>query len=100
MNIYVGNLSYETADDDLRKAFEAFGDVTTATVVKDKETGKSRGFGFIEMSDAAAAKAAIDGLNGKDLQGRALKVNEARPQPERGGRREGGGGGGGRRDSW
>ena len=100
MNIYVGNLSYETADDDLRKAFEAFGDVTTATVVKDKETGKSRGFGFIEMPDAAAAKAAIDGLNGKDLQGRALKVNEARPQPERGGRREGGGGGGGRRDSW
>ena len=108
VNIYVGNLSYETTDEDLRVAFAAFGAVTTATVVKDRETGKSRGFGFIEMPDAAAGKAAIDGLNGKDLQGRALKVNEARPQAERGagggGRRGGAGGGGGRgggrRDTW
>jgi cold-inducible RNA-binding protein len=108
VNIYVGNLAYETGDEDLRVAFSAFGEVTTATVVKDRETGKSRGFGFVEMPDAAAGKAAIDGLNGKDLQGRALKVNEARPQAERGGggggggggRRGGGGGGGGRRDRW
>ena len=86
MNIYVGNLSYETADEDLRKAFETFGKVNTATVVKDRESGKSRGFGFVEMAEAAEGQAAITGMDGKDLQGRTLKVNEARPAPDRGDR--------------
>jgi RNA recognition motif-containing protein len=95
MNIYVGNLSYDVTDDDLRRAFEAFGAVTSATVIKDKFSGASRGFGFVEMEDKAEAEKAIAGVNGKDLKGRTLNVNEARPREER---RSGGGGGGGR--SW
>ncbi|HOE65994.1 MAG TPA: RNA-binding protein [Candidatus Hydrogenedentes bacterium] len=92
MNIYVGNLSYSTTEDDLRNAFEAYGQVNAARVMMDRETGKPRGFGFVEMADANEAQAAIAALNGQDLQGRTLKVNEARPQEDR----RGGGGGGGR----
>ncbi|SYZ71985.1 putative RNA-binding protein RbpA [Candidatus Zixiibacteriota bacterium] len=94
MNIYVGNLSYETSEDDLRQAFESFGQVANVTILKDKFSGKSRGFGFVEMPTDDEAQAAISGLNGKELSGRTLKVNEARPQTERAG---GGGDRGGRR---
>lgn len=82
MNIYIGNLSYEAGDKDLRQAFEPFGKVVSATVIKDKFTGRSRGFGFVEMATEAEAKAAIEGMDGKELMGRAVKVNEARPRPE------------------
>lgn len=95
MNIYVGNLSYEVTEEDLQSAFGEFGQVTTVNLIKDKYTGRSRGFGFVEMPTETEAQSAIDGLNGKDLKGRALKVNKANPRPE-GGR--GGGGGGRRRD--
>lgn len=95
-NIYVGNLSFRTDDDALRAAFEPFGAVSSAKVVMDRETGRSRGFGFVEMEDGGAAQAAIEGTNGKDLDGRNLRVNEARPREER--PRNGGGGfGGGQR---
>jgi len=94
MNIYIGNLSYDTTDEQLRQAFEGFGEVTSINIVKDKYSGESRGFAFVEMSDKDAAAAAIAGLNGHELNGRALSVNEARPRTERGGR--GGRGGGGR----
>ena len=85
MNIYVGNLLREATEDDLRKAFEAFGQVTTVKIITDRYTGDSRGFGFVEMPDHQEAKSAISGLDGKDLQGRTLKVNEARPREDRGG---------------
>jgi RNA recognition motif-containing protein len=99
MKIYVGNLSRDVNDEDLLKAFESFGKVESATVVKDKFTGVSRGFGFVEMSSAAEAQSAIDGMKGKDLKGRAVNVNEARPREEsgRGRGRTGGRPGGGRR---
>lgn len=90
MNIYVGNLSYEVTEDDLRLAFEQFGHVESANIIKDKYSGRSKGFGFVEMPSKAEAQSAIDGLNGKELQGRALKVNKARPRTERGGGRGGG----------
>ncbi len=93
MNIYVGNLSYEATEEDLRTAFEAFGQVVSARIVKDKFSGESRGFGFVEMSSSEEAQSAINDLNGKDLKGRTLNVNEARPRPE-GGRGGGGRGGG------
>ena len=97
MNIYVGNLSYEVAEEDLKEAFEVFGEVETIRVIKDKYTGRSKGFGFVEMSDSASAQSAIDGLNGKELKGRQVNVNEARPRTEsRGGRGGYGGGRGGR----
>jgi RNA recognition motif-containing protein len=87
MNIYVGNLSGEIGDDDLREAFEAFGQVASVAVIKDKFSGESRGFGFVEMPSKDEAKSAIEGLNGKDLKGQSLNVNEARPRNEsRGGR--------------
>ena len=86
MNIYAGNLSYETNENTLRAAFEAFGDVKTASVINDRDTGRSKGFGFVEMDDDAQAKAAIDGLNGTELDGRTITVNEARPRKDRGGR--------------
>jgi cold-inducible RNA-binding protein len=89
--LYVGNLSFDTTDEDLRQAFSAHGTVTSASVVTDRDTARSRGFGFVEMSDGA--EAAMEALNGAELQGRALTVNEARPREER---RGGGGGGGGR----
>jgi RNA recognition motif-containing protein len=94
MNIYVGKMSYEVTEEDLRLAFEPFGQVESATIIKDKHSGQSKGFGFVEMASKAEGQSAIDGLNGKELKGRALKVNEARPRTEsRGG---GGGYGGGR----
>ncbi len=95
MNIYVGNLSPETTDDDLRQAFEACGQVESANVIKDKYSGESRGFGFVEMPSKDEAQKAIDEMNGKDLQGSPINVNEARPRADRGG--GGGRGGGGRR---
>jgi RNA recognition motif-containing protein len=94
MNIFAGNLSYSTTDDSLRAAFEAYGEVSSARVISDRESGRSRGFGFIEMPDAAEGQAAIQALDGQDLDGRAVKVNEARPKEEggRGGRDSRGGG--------
>ena len=100
MKIYVGNLSYEITEQDLRLALEQFGQVESATIIKDKYSGQSKGFGFVEMASKAEGQAAIDGLNGKELKGRALNVNEARPRNEtRGGGRGFSGGrgyGGGR----
>jgi RNA recognition motif-containing protein len=90
MNIYVGNLSYDVSEEDLRQAFAAFGQVSSATIIKDKYSGQSKGFGFVEMPSAEEARSAISQMNGKDLKGRALNVNEARPRPE-GGRKGGGG---------
>lgn len=83
MNIYVGNLVREISDDDLRLSFESYGQVSSAKVIKDKFSGESRGFGFIEMPNQEEAKAAISGLDNKDLKGRSLKVNEARPRNDR-----------------
>jgi len=94
MNIYVGNLARETTEEELRQAFEAFGQVTSAAIIKDKYSGESRGFGFVEMPNTAEAQAAIAGLNGKELGGRTLNVNEARPREDRGGRGGGSRGGG------
>lgn len=99
MNIYVGNFARDLTEEELRAAFEAFGAVTTVKVIKDNYTGESRGFGFVEMGDDKQAQAAIDGLNGKELKGRNLVVNKARPRNDSrggggGGRRFGGGGGG------
>jgi len=90
MNIYVGNLAREVNQEDLQLAFAAFGAVTSAAVIKDKFTGESRGFGFVEMSDNTQGKAAIDGMNGKEIKGKAISANEARPKPSDG---RGGGGG-------
>ena len=92
MNIYVGNLSYEATEEDLRLAFEPFGQVESATIIKDKHSGQSKGFGFVEMTSKAEGQSAIDDLNGKELKGKALNVNEARPRPESRGRRGGYGG--------
>jgi len=80
MNIYVGSLSNDVTDADLLQAFQAYGQVTSATVIKDKISGEPRGFGFVEMPDKAEAQAAIRGLNGKELKGRMLSVNESRPR--------------------
>ncbi|MBN1622443.1 MAG: RNA-binding protein [Endomicrobiales bacterium] len=83
MNIYVGNLSWELTEDELRAAFEAYGQVSSASVIKDKFSGQPRGFGFVEMPNEEEAKAAIQSLNGKELRNRALTVNEARPRREK-----------------
>jgi len=83
MKIFVGNLNYQTNDDDLRAAFSPYGEVTDATVVLDRMTNRSRGFGFVEMPDSAAAGSAVSSLNGADLAGRPLTVNEARPREDR-----------------
>ena len=108
MNIYIGNLSHDVTDEDLRQAFESCGEIASANVIKDKFSGDSRGFGFVEMPDKTEAEAAINSMNGKEVKGRPIKVNEARPRSEGrrgggggrsgggGGRRGGGGGGGGR----
>ena len=93
MNIYVGNLPFEVTDETLATSFTEYGEVTTARVIIDRFSGRSRGFGFVEMTNDSEAQAAIQGLNGADMQGRTLTVNEARPR-ENGG----GGGGGGRRE--
>jgi RNA recognition motif-containing protein len=100
--LYVGNLSYNTTNDSLETLFAEFGKVQSAQVVMDRDTGRSKGFGFVEMSDNGQAQAAIAGLNQKEVDGRSLTVNEARPREERGGgggggRGYGGGGGGGGR---
>ena len=93
MNIYVGNLSFDTTEAQLQAEFEAYGAVSKVSIVSDRDTGRPRGFGFVEMPDNAQASAAISALNGKQVGGRALTVNEARPRTGGGG---GGGGGGGR----
>ncbi len=95
--LYVGNLKYTTTDDQLREMFEAHGTVTSAQVIMDRETGRSKGFGFVEMGSDQDAQKAIEALNGQEIDGRALTVNEARPKTEGGGGRGYGGGGGGGR---
>jgi len=104
MNIYVGNLSYEVTEEDLHQAFEDFGQIESVKIIKDNHSGISKGFGFVEMSNNADAQSAINGLNDKELKGRTLKVNTARPPTESrggkggfGGGRKGGRQGGGRR---
>ena len=101
MNIYVGNLVFDVSENDLREAFEQFGEITEIRLIMDKYSGKSKGFGFIEMPSKAEAEKAIEEMNGKEFKGRALNVNEAKPKTDRGGRGGGGrrggfGGGGGR----
>ncbi len=91
--LYVGNLAYSVRDDSLMQAFSSFGSVTSAKVMMDRETGRSKGFGFVEMGSDAEAQAAINGMNGQSLEGRAVVVNEARPREERPGGFGGGGGG-------
>lgn len=108
MNIYVGNMSYSTTEDALRELFEEHGAVDAARVITDRDTGRPKGFAFVEMSDETQARAAMEALNGKEIDGRALTVNEARPRGERGGGGGGGGrggggggfGGGGRSNRW
>jgi RNA recognition motif-containing protein len=99
MNIYVGNIPRDATEDDVRQAFEAFGRTTSVSILKDKFTGEPRGFGFVEMPAQTEAQAAINGLNGKELKGRALIVNEARPRSDNRGGQGGQKRGGGRR-SW
>ena len=98
MNIYVGNLSFDVKEENLQTAFQAFGQVSSATIVRDKYSGQPRGFGFVEMPDQNEARTAIASLNGTDLLGRQMNVNEARPRPSRGGPPRHGGGRGGRSD--
>ena len=103
MQLYVGNLAYAVTGDDLNEAFSKFGEVTKASVIMDRETGRSKGFGFVEMPKNSEAEAAVKAMNGVDLKGRALKVNQAEPKkdgPRGGGGGDGGGrgGGGGGRD--
>ena len=99
MNIYVGNLAYSVTAEDLKKAFEAFGQVASVNLIKDQYSNQSKGFGFVEMPESSEAQAAISGLNGKDLSGRNLNVSEAKPRAEKnrgggfGGKRGGGGSG-------
>lgn len=97
MKLYVGNLSFNTSESQLREIFEAFGDVSSASLVMDRETGRPRGFGFVEFSNDESARAAIAGMNGKNVDGRDLTVNEAKPREAGGGRGGFGGGGGGGR---
>ena len=91
--LYVGNLSWNSTEDDVSDAFSAFGTVTSVNLITDRETGRPRGFGFVEMSSDAEAQAAVEGLDGRNLDGRDIKVNIAKPRENRGG-------GGGRRDRW
>jgi RNA recognition motif-containing protein len=113
MKLYVGNLSFNTSNNDLNDMFAEFGAVQSSNVIEDRETGRSRGFGFVEMSSQSEGEAAISALNGKEVDGRELKVNEAKPREDRGGSRGGGGGrsggyggggygggGGGRNNRW
>ena len=97
--LYVGNLSYNVRDEDLQQAFAQYGSVSSAKVMMDRDTGRSKGFGFVEMGSDAEAQSAINGMNGQALDGRAIVVNEARPREERPGGFGGGGGGGGGRPS-
>ena len=98
MDIYVGNLPYSATDRDLQELFAEFGEVASARVVMDRETGRAKGFGFVEMRNDSEANKAIESLNGTDMNGRALRVNESQPKPRTGG--GGGGGGGGRGGRW
>jgi len=105
MKLYVGNLSFQTSNDDLKQLFSQAGTVESATIVEDRDTGRSRGFGFVEMSSKEEGEAAIAQFNGQEFAGRALTVNEARPREDRGGRGGGGGyggnrGGGDRESRW
>jgi hypothetical protein len=100
MNIYVGNLSYNVSQDELREAFAAYGHVDSANLITDKFTGESKGFGFVEMPDNSEADAAIKGLNDQPFKGRPLRVNQAKPRSERSGGGGGGGGGRGGRGGW
>ncbi len=93
MNIYVGNLSFDTTEEQLRQAFEDFGEVSGVNIITDRDSGRPRGFAFVEMSSGDEATAAIAGLNGQDVNGRTLNVSEARPRADRGGGRGGGRGG-------
>ena len=95
-NLFVGNMSFQTTEGDLRAMFEPFGEITRVNVVTDRDTGRARGFAFVEMTNDEEAAGAIAALNGKEVDGRALNVNEARPKTDRGGPRSGGGGGRGR----
>ena len=100
-NIYVGNLSFNATEEDIRQAFAEYGEVSSVNIIQDRETGRSRGFAFVEMPDGEQAKEAIEKVNLSEIDGRSITVNEARPKrdrPRRGG--GGGGGGGGRRDRW
>jgi cold-inducible RNA-binding protein len=90
MNIYIGNMSFDTTEDHLRQAFEGYGEVSTVKIITDRDSGQPKGFAFVEMSAKDEATAAISGLNGQELNGRALNVNEAKPRPPQGG--NGGGG--------
>ncbi|MCR9293937.1 MAG: RNA-binding protein [bacterium] len=94
MNIYVGNLSFNATEEDLENAFGEYGEVTSVNIIKDRDTGRSRGFAFVEMRDGKSAQDAIEGVNLKEIQGRSVTVNEARPREDR----RGGGGGG--RNRW
>lgn len=94
MKLYVGNLAFQTSNEDLQQLFSQAGTVESASIVEDRDTGRSRGFGFVEMSSADEGKAAIEQFNGKEVNGRSLTVNEARPREDRGNRGGGGGGGG------
>ena len=96
-NIFVGNLSFGTTEDSIRSLFESYGTVDRVNIVTDRDTGRARGFAFVEMSSEAEGNAAINGLNGRDLDGRTLNINEARPKTERSG---GGGGGARRQNRW
>ncbi len=91
MNIYVGNLNYKFSDDDLKELFEEFGSVDSANVIKDRDTGRSKGFGFVEMENDEEAEAAIEELDGAEVDGRAIKVNKAKPKGSGGGGKRGGG---------
>ena len=98
--LYVGNLSFDTTQSELEAAFSEFGTVESVTIVTDRDTGRPRGFGFVEMSSSAEAQAAIEGLDNRDLGGRTLKINVAKPREDRGGGRGGFGGGGGGRGGY
>jgi cold-inducible RNA-binding protein len=101
-NIFVGNLSFNTSEEELRQLFEPYGQVDRVSIMTDRDTGRSRGFGFVEMASNEDGEKAIAGLNGSQVGGRTLNVNEARPKTDRGDRgdRGGRGGGGGRRERW
>ena len=96
-NIYVGNLSFDSSEDQVRGLFEEHGEVLKVNLITDRDTGRPRGFGFVEMADAGQGRTAIEQINGREIGGRTLTVNEAKPRADRGGT---GGGGGGRRDRW
>lgn len=100
MKLYVGNLSFDTSNQDLNELFAAHGTVESSNIIEDRETGRSRGFGFVEMSSKSEGEEAIANLNGKEVNGRELKVNEAKPQENRGGGNRGGYGGGGNRGGY